>query len=111
MHDYVRRLVVRIGERGRPMSRNRHFHTFATPLGRRALKLSRHLHSIAHDIVTQARIGGRIVVEKIGGEKPGVRLSMELDHVKARHTAYLTRSEWELLLEDESVREALERAA
>ena len=109
MHDYVRRLVVRIGERGKPMSRNRHFHTFATPLGRRALKISRQLHSVALDILTQARIGGRIVVEHVEGRTPGVRLSMELEHIKARRTTWLSRSEWELLLQDEAVRTALER--
>jgi hypothetical protein len=111
MHDYVRRLVARISESGRPLSRNRHFHTFATPQGRRALKLSRHLRSLAHDILVQAQVGGRIAVEHLEGEHPGVRLWLENERLKARRTAYLTRSEYDLLLEDDGVREALQRAA
>ena len=111
MRDYVRRLVARIGDRGSPMSRNRHFHTFATPLGRRALKVSRELRSLAQDIIAQAQEGGRIQVEQVGGEEPGVRVLLDLIHLKARRTAYLSLSEWDLLLEDASVREALQRAA
>ena len=111
MRDYVRRLVARISDRGNPMSRNRHFHTFATPLGHRALKVSRELRSLAQDIIAQADEGGRIEIEQVGGEVPGVKVLLDLTRLKARRTAYLTQSEWDLLLEEAGVREALQRAA
>jgi hypothetical protein len=111
MRDYVRRLVARISDRGSPMSRNRHFHTFATPLGRRALKLSKELRSLAQDIIAQAEGGGRIQVEQVGGKVPGVKVLLDIIHLKARRTVFLSLSEWELLLAEAGVREALQREA
>ena len=47
MDAFVRRLVERLLEPSEPLSRNRHFHTFETPEGRRALKLARRLRGIS----------------------------------------------------------------
>jgi hypothetical protein len=110
MHDYVRRLVRRIGEAGTPLSRNRHFHTFATPLGRRALKLSRELRSLARDILAQVQDGAPLSVERRDEGEGGVRVLIQLVRLKARRTAYLSQGEWELLLQEEGVRAALERS-
>ena len=109
MDDYVRRLVRRIGEAGKPLSRNRHFHTFATPLGRRALKLSRQLRSLARDILALAAESGPIQVERGVGGDGAVRILIHLTRLKARRTAYLSEGEWELLLQEAGVREALAR--
>lgn len=107
MHDYVRRLVTRIGEAGRPLSRNRHFHTFATPLGRRALKVSRELRSLARDILAQAANGKPARFEPLEDRRGGVRVLIELDRLKAKRVAHLSQGEWELLLEEDGVRDAL----
>ena len=51
MDPFVRRLVQRLHDPKRPLSRNRHFHTFATPEGQRALRTSRRLRSLQRDIL------------------------------------------------------------
>ncbi|MBI5543508.1 MAG: hypothetical protein HY901_06435 [Deltaproteobacteria bacterium] len=109
MQDYLRRLVVRIGETGRPLSRNRHFHTFATPLGKKALKLSRQLRSLARDILAQDAEGGAIGVERQADAEGRVRVLLHLVRLKAKRTAFLSQGEWELLLQEPGVEEALAR--
>lgn len=110
MHDYVRRLVTRLSETDRPLSRNKHFHTFDTPLGRRALKLSRQLRSLAQDIVAQAGQGGALQLERQTEPDGKVRILLHLSRLKAKRTAFLSEGEWELLLQERGVRETLERA-
>ena len=110
MHDFVRRLVARIGESGRPLSRNKHFHTFDTPLGRAALKLSRELRSISHDILAQAEQGGSLRVEQQSDAAGKLRVVLHLAQLKAKRTVYLSQGEWELLLQEPAVREAVKRS-
>lgn len=109
MQDYLKRLVVWINEGGQSLSRNRHFHTFATPLGRKALKLSRQLRALARDVVAQAAQGGTLRVEELG-EGASLRICLHLDRLKSRRTVYLSPAEWELLLRNEPVRVLVERS-
>lgn len=111
MHDFVRRLVVRIGESGRPLSRNKHFHTFDTPLGRQALKLSRRLRSLSKDILVQAREGGTLQVERQADQAGKLRIVLHFARMKARRTVYLSQGEWELLLQEPGVKEVVDRTA
>jgi len=112
MHDFVRRLVARIGESGRPLSRNKHFHTFDTPLGRQALKLSRRLRSLSQDLLSQGLAeGDSLAVEQQTDGAGKVRVVLHLARLKAKRTVYLSQGEWELLLQEPGVREVVERAA
>jgi len=110
MQDYLKRLVVWINEGGQTLSRNRHFHTFATPLGRKALKLSRQLRSLGRDILTQTELGGTLRIEHLGAPS-SLRIAVHLERLKTRRTVYLSPAEWELLLRDERVRALVEKAA
>ncbi len=109
MQDYVRRLVVRIGDKDRPLSRNRHFHTFATRLGRKAVKLSRQLRSLARSLVDQTAHGGSLRLERLGDGQTGLRLCLHLERLKAKRTVYLSPAEWELLLREPGVPDALKQ--
>ncbi|HEY3448855.1 MAG TPA: hypothetical protein VGK67_21020 [Myxococcales bacterium] len=111
MHDFVRKLVARIGESGRPLSRNKHFHTFETPLGRQALKVSRRLRSLSKDILVQTKEGGTLRVEHQSDQAGKLRIVLHFARVKARRTVYLSQGEWELLLQEPGVREIVERPA
>jgi hypothetical protein len=110
MKDYVQRLIARLTEAERPLSRNRHFHTFANPHGRRALRASRELRSLAQDILEQAKRGEPIRVEPVVEGGNVVRVLLEYIRLKARRTAFLSPGEFEILLEAEGVREALQIA-
>jgi hypothetical protein len=111
MKPYVQRLVARLCDGEAPLSRNRHFYTFANPDGRLALRLSRRLRSLARDIVAQVQAGHPVRVERIEREGGLVRVAIELVDIKARRTAYLSPEELEILLLDPQVREALQPAA
>ena len=111
MHDFVRRLVVRIGESGRPLSRNKHFHTFDSPLGRQALKLSRQLRSISKDLLAQAQEGAQVRVEQQADGTGKLRILLQFARLKAKRTVFLSQGEWELLLQEPGVREAIDRCA
>lgn len=108
MKNYLQRLVARLTEAERPLSRNRHFHTFANPHGRKALRISRQLRSLARDIREQAERGEPIRVEPVVEDGNVVRVLLEYIRLKARRTAFLSPGEFQLLLEAEGVREALD---
>ena len=59
MDPFVRRLVERLNDPARPLSRNRHFHTFDNPDGQQALRIARRLHALRQDIEKCLREGGR----------------------------------------------------
>jgi hypothetical protein len=46
MREFLYRLVQRLHDEARPLSRNRHFHTFADADSRRALRIDRHLRDL-----------------------------------------------------------------
>ena len=63
MSDFLYRLVARLHDRTRPLSRNRHFHVF-TGSGRQALRIERHLRDLE----------GHLAALHQRGERPRVRL-------------------------------------
>lgn len=99
MHSFVYRLVERLTAEGPPLSRNRHFHTFVTPEGREALRIARHLRSVARDIAAAPE---QPVVEKEEG-----RIRVEIPVRAGVRTAWLERDEYRLLLKMPSVRGTL----
>jgi hypothetical protein len=95
---FVRQLVQRLHAPGAPLSRNRHFHTFETPEGRAALRISRRLRSLARDIQACAGEGGRVrCTPSEPGEAGEVKVQLTLERLSGRRTSLVTRDEFELL--------------
>jgi hypothetical protein len=46
MREFLYRLVQRLHDEARPLSRNKHFHAFNDPETRRALRIDRHLRDL-----------------------------------------------------------------
>jgi hypothetical protein len=85
--DFVERVVLRL--RTEPgFSRNRHFATFSSPEGRRALRIHRHFRSIERDLAA----GSAAKVERDAG-----RMRITLVGPRGRHEAWLTAAEFRLL--------------
>jgi hypothetical protein len=108
MDPFVRRLIERLHDPARPLSRNRHFHTFQTPEGQRALKTSRRLLSLRKDILACRGEGGSIAVLSAGGEEGERRVELRLARIRGKRSAVVTADELELLVQLPGVREALE---
>ena len=111
MDPFVRRLIERLHDASRPLTRNRHFHTFETPEGRAALKLSRRLRSLQKDILACTVEGGRARFLRRGSEDGGFQVELALDRVKGRRVSLLEDAEFELLTELPGVKAALDEAA
>ncbi len=99
MHSFVYRLVERLTSDGPRLSRNRHFHTFGTPEGKQALRIARHLRSVARDICAARQ------APTLATEDHRVRVEIAVD--SGVRTAWLERDEWEILRRMPSVRAAL----
>lgn len=106
MDAFVRRLVERLLEPSQPLSRNRHFHTFETPEGKKALKLARRLRGLARDVRRCAERGSPPDVRRDEAREE-VRIALHFDVLAARRTAYLTPDEYALLRRVEGMAEAL----
>jgi hypothetical protein len=107
MDPFVRRLIERMHDPSAPLTRNRHFHTFDTPEGKRALKTSRRLLSLQKDILA-CRKEGRLAKVSASKNATGAhRLELSLERIKGRRTALLEEDEFELLTQLPGVREAL----
>ncbi len=78
MESLVHLIVRRMREKGQPLSRNKHFATFAEPEGRAALRLSRLLRSLEHDL---GRHGTPVEVQV--SEAPGARGPLMVQAVKS----------------------------
>jgi hypothetical protein len=90
--SFLLRLVERL-RASSGLSRNRHFHTFAAPDARRALRIHRQLSSLERDI---ARHGpqGKLAVSRDDG---AVHVRLEVPLLRAVRTATLTHEEYEML--------------
>ncbi len=108
MDSFVRRLVERLLEPSLPLSRNRHFHTFETPEGRRALTLARRLRGLARDVRRCMDRGVRpeVRAEGANGDR---RVELRFEDLAGRRTAFLGGEEYALLLRLPGMSEALER--
>lgn len=107
MDPFVRRLIERLHDPSRPLTRNRHFHTFETPEGRAALKLSRRLRSLQKDILACTGEGGRARVVRHGTDDGGFRVELALERVKGKRVSMLEDEEYELLAALPGVKDAL----
>jgi hypothetical protein len=95
MREFLYRLVQRLQEEARPLSRNKHFHVFAGEAGR-ALRIDRHLRDLAQHLDILRERGERPRVRSL----PGGSLQLVLKHptLAVVRTASLTPEEVRLLL-------------
>lgn len=82
---------------GARLSRNRHFDLFNDPRARRAIRLHRYLIGLARDVRAH---GHEMTVTVVGGDEGNVALCIELPTLHGRRTAYLSRTELDLLAEE-----------
>ena len=97
---FVYRLVERLTCDGPRLSRNRHFHTFVTPEGRKALRIARHLRSVARDI--EGASGPTRLAREAG------RVRVEIPVADGVRTAWLDDEAFDLLRQMSAVRGALD---
>lgn len=97
MDPFVRRLVERLFEPGSPLSRNRHFHTFENPEGRRALKIRRRLLALEQAVADCRAQGGAPRVERREADDGAVTVALHLHAGGVSRTTWLEEDEFELL--------------
>src|SRR3954468_23713282 len=96
MDPFVRRLVQRMSDPKRPLSRNKHFHTFESPEGRAAMKIFKRLTALKRDMHDCKSSGGSCTVKR--HEDDGkVRVEITLERLRSRRTVTLEPVELELL--------------
>jgi hypothetical protein len=110
MDPFVRKLVLRLFDEGAPLSRNRHFHTFDSPEGKQAMRISRRLRALQLDIAKCRQAGGesRVVATRDG--QGAVKIEIRLEHLRSKRLTTLDEMEFELLRQLPGVLEALEHA-
>lgn len=94
MREFLYRLVRRLQEEARPLSRNRHFHAFAGE-ARRALRIDRHLRDLAQHLEMLRAAGERPRVRALAGG--AVQLVLKHPTLSVVRTATLCAEEVALL--------------
>ena len=107
MNAFVRRLIERLHSPGTPLSRNRHFHTFDTPEGRAALRISRRLRSLQTDVLKTEREGLRSTFVRRLETTGELQVEIRFERFNGKRIAVLTNEEFELLLALPGVKEPL----
>ena len=97
---FVERVVRRLREEP-GFSRNRHFATFSSPEGRRALRIHRHLRSLERDLA------GAHSVQLEPLEREAGRVKLTLRSRFGLRTAFLTLAELRILWTSPLVRAAI----
>lgn len=99
MDPFVRRLIERLHEPGAPLSRNKHFHAFDNPLGKKALQVSKRLRALERDLATLAAAGHRAVATRVAGpgDEPAIELTLDFTELKGSRRARLSEDELEIL--------------
>lgn len=97
MDPFVRKLVIRLFDEGAPLSRNRHFHTFETEEGKRAMRVSKRLRALQADITKCRAAGGTPRVTKSSDDDGVVKIEIELQHLKSKRVTTLDEDEFTLL--------------
>lgn len=97
MREFLYRLVERLHEEARPLSRNRHFLAFEPAPGetRRALRIDRHLRDLEQHLQALMERGERPRVRALAGG--GVQLVLRHPTLAVVRTATLTPEEARLL--------------
>ncbi len=104
MRDFVYRVVGRMRAEGRPLSRNRHFHTFQYPETRRALRIDQRLRSLEADLLHRK---GTIRVEAQWLPNGEVEVTVRIPGIRSVRVSRLAPEELELLMMQDDVRAAL----
>lgn len=107
MDPFIHRLVERMLDPTKPLSRNRHFHTFATPEGKRASRISKRLIALERDIATCVAEGGLPTAVRLDDGRGAVQVEVRLGSLRAAHCATLDDAEFELLCRLPGVRQML----
>jgi hypothetical protein len=95
MREFIYRLVQRLQEEARPLSRNKHFHAFNGE-ARRALRIDRHLRDLAEHLELLRSRGERPRVRTLAGGS--VQLVLQHPTLTVVRTATLSPEEVQLLL-------------
>jgi hypothetical protein len=107
MDPFVRKLVLRLFDEGAPLSRNRHFHTFESPEGKQAMRISRRLKALQLDIAKCKEAGGGSSVVATKNDEGVVKVEIRLEHLRSRRLTTLDEVEFELLRQLPGVSELL----
>jgi hypothetical protein len=94
MREFLYRLVERLHEEARPLSRNKHFHAFEGGT-KRALRIDRHLRDIEHHLELLMAQDQRPRVRAL--PDGGVQLVLQHPKLAVVRTAVLTAEEAALL--------------
>jgi len=94
MREFLHRLIRRLHEEGRPLSRNKHFHVF-TGGAQRALRIDKHLRDLETQLAALRDRGERPRVRGLPGG--GVQMVLADRRLSLVRTATLGREEVELL--------------
>jgi hypothetical protein len=94
MREFLYRLVRRLHENARPLSRNKHFHAFTGEAGR-ALRIDRHLRDLEQHLELLRARGERPRVRSLGGGS--VQIVLQHPTLSVLRTATLSAEEVELL--------------
>lgn len=95
MRDFLYRLVRRLQEEARPLSRNKHFHAFTGEAGR-ALRIDRHLRDLEQHLELLRERGERPRMRRL--RSGSVQLVLRHPTLAVVRTATLCAEEVELLL-------------
>jgi len=111
MDPFVRRLVERLLDPSRPLSRNRHFHTFETPEGKLALRICRRLRALHQDLLARRDEGQAARFLRVELEDGDHKVEVHLERIAGRRTSLLKPAEFELLLGLPGMRSLLDAPA
>jgi hypothetical protein len=95
MREFLYRLVRRLQEEARPLSRNKHFHAFTGEAGR-ALRIARHLRDLEQHLELLRARGERPRMRRL--RSGSVQLVLPHPTLAVVRTATLSAEEVELLL-------------
>jgi hypothetical protein len=95
MREFLYRLVQRLHDEARPLSRNKHFHTFTDPGSQRALRIDRHLRDLEERLAELRELGEPPRVKYL--TDGGVQLVLRHHDMAMVRTATLNAQEVRLL--------------
>ena len=95
MREFLYRLVQRLHDEARPLSRNKHFHVFGDAGSRRALRIDRHLRDLEDRLSAMRERGEAPRVRPL--PDGGVQLILRHPEMAVVRTATLTAEEARLL--------------
>ncbi len=90
------------------LSRNKNFSAYEDPMVRRARRIWRHLASVEQDLLQLDDPTHAQLADLSYEEDGAVRISLVLEEGRATRRSALTLQDWQLLLENEAVRQTLD---